>query len=192
MERQEPSEHPVTLLLRQARSGDASARDRVTDLIHRELRRIAGREMRGEYPVTLQATGLVNEAYIELFGKSGQPWKDRNHFFAYAATVMRHILVREARRRSAAKRGGDQLRVTLEGLPAVQRDDELIALDEALEHLSDIDERKCRVVEMRFFGGLSIDDICDVLALSPASVHRELKAARGWLYHHLQIEGPDE
>ncbi len=175
----------VTLWLHEARGGDAEARERVLDVIHGELRSIAHRQIRDERQLTLQATGLVNEAWIELFGQPGSHWENRSHFFAYAATVMRHILVREARRRQAKKRGGDQLRVTLEGLPAEQREEDLIALDDALVALTELDSRKGRIVEMRYFGGLTIDEICAVENLSPATVHKDLKAARGWLYHEL-------
>lgn len=182
------SEHEppaVTQLLGQARSGDEQARERVVDLIHGELRAIADRQMRGERAITLQATGLVNEAWIELFGRQGSHWEDRQHFFAYAATVMRHILVREARRRQAGKRGGGQLRVTLEGLPEAQKEDDLIALDAALDRLAELDPRKGRMVVMRYFGGLSIDELCAVESLAPATVHKDLKAARGWLFREL-------
>ena len=141
--------------------------------------------LRGERHQTLQATGLVNEAYLELFGPGGGDWEDRNHFFAYSATVMRHILVREARRRQAAKRGGGQLRVTLEGLAGEQFADDLIALDEALEKLAHIDERKSRLIELRYFGGLNIKELCALEGRSPATVHKDLKAARGWLFHEL-------
>lgn len=181
----EPKRSEVTQLLRQARAGDDSARSRVVDLIHGELHGIAQRQMRSERNVTLQATGLVNEAYLEMFGKRDGAWEDRNHFFAYATTVMRHILVREARRRQAKKRGGDQLRVTLEGLPAEQRAEDLIALDIALNALTQMDSRKGRIVELRYFGGLTIDEICAVENLSPATVHKDLKAGKGWLYAEL-------
>ena len=181
----QPVSQAVTQWLREARSGDVEARERVLHVIHGELRSIADRQMRDERQLTLQATGLVNEAWIELFGQSGSHWESRNHFFAYAATVMRHILVREARRRQAKKRGGDQLRVTLEGLPAEQREEDLIALDDALVALTALDSRKGRIVEMRYFGGLTIEEICTVEELSPATVHKDLKTARGWLYHEL-------
>lgn len=181
----ESTRSEVTQLLRQARSGDDGARSLVVNLIHGELHDIAHRQMRNERGLTLQATGLVNEAYLELFGKQAGAWEDRNHFFAYAATVMRHILVREARRRQAKKRGGDQLRVTLEGLPAEQREEDLLALDAALDVLTELDPRKGRIVEMRYFGGLTIDEVCAVENLSPATIHKDLKAARGWLYAEL-------
>ena len=172
-------------MLKQAGSGDEHARDKLIDLIHHDLYRIASRQMRPGESITLQVHGLINEAFIELFGKPRKQFSDRNHFFAYAATVMRHILVGEARKRNSLKRGGGQLRVTLAGLPGEQTEDDILALDEALDNLARIDPRKSKLVELRYFGGLKIDEICDFEGLSSATVYKELKAARGWLYHSL-------
>lgn len=174
---------PITELLDQAGGGDVLARERVVRLVHAELSRIASAALRRENPGhTLQTLDLVNETYLKLFEGDPKSWPDRQQFFAYAATAMRHFLVTHARRKRAAKRGGEALRISLSELPDGTNAEELIALDLALDRLQQIDERKARIVELRFFVGLQIDDICDLLGLSAASVHKELRAARGWLY----------
>ena len=154
--------------------------------VHAELKRIAQRQMRLERPdQTLQATALVNEAYLELFSNADRTWNNRRHFFAYASRVMRHVLVSYARRRNAQKRGGELQQVTLTGLSQEQTADELIALDEALTRLAEFDERKSRLFELRFFGGLSIDELSQEMDLAPSTIHKELKSARGWLFNEL-------
>lgn len=174
---------PITELLDRAGGGDISARDQLVRMVHAELSTIARAALRRERPGhTLQTLDLVNETYLRLFEGSPQSWPDRHQFFAYAAAAMRHFLVSHARRKLAAKRGGDALRISLNELPDDTNAEELIALDIALDKLQQVDERKARIVELRFFVGLKIDDICDLLGLSAASVHNELKAARGWLY----------
>lgn len=181
--------HLITQLLGEAREGDASARERLMSLVHDELGRLARWHMQSEGAGrTLQTTELVNEAYLRLFDSRTPDWPDRNHFFAYASMVMRHFLVSHARRRLARKRGGDMVRVTMSNLGTEPKDEELVALDEALTRLGQIDRRKSEIIEMRFFGGLSIDEICNVTELSPTTIHNELKAARGWLYD--AMEGP--
>lgn len=181
--RQEGRSHPITELLDQAGGGDLLARARVVRLVHAELARIARAALRREKPGhTLQTLDLVNETYLKLFEGDPQSWPDRHQFFAYAATAMRHFLVSHARRKRAAKRGGEALRISLNELPDATNAEELIALDLALSRLQQVDERKARIIELRFFVGLKIDDICDLLGLSAASVHKELRAARGWLY----------
>lgn len=176
----------ITQLLHLARAGDNAANDRLIEAVHDELKRIARTQMRSEWrDQTLQATALVNEAYLELFTDDKRNWQNRQHFFSYAATVMRHLLVSYARRRAAAKRGGGQLQVTLTGLAQSQTSDDLIALDEALSRLAELDERKSRIVELRFFGGLSIAELSDELNLGQSTIHKELKAARGWLFNAL-------
>ena len=186
---EESRPHLITQLLGEAREGDAAARERLMNLVHEELSRLARRHLQGERADhTLQTTELVNETYLQLFEGRSPEWPDRHHFFAYASAVMRHFLVAHARRRLAQKRGGGMLRVTLSNVGGEQPPEELIALDDALTRLSSIDRRKSEIVEMRFFGGLSIDEICRITELSPATVHNELKAARGWLYH--AMEGP--
>ncbi len=177
----------LTDLLTQASVGNVGAREQLVALVHSELRQLAKAHMRNERPDhTLQATALVNEAYLSLFGAQPYQWPGRHQFFAHASRVMRHILVDHARRKSAQKRGGDRVRVTLDGLAGEQPPDDLIALDEALTALAAVDRRKSELVELRFFGGLSIKDITAVSGLAASTIHKELKAARGWLFHRLE------
>ena len=182
----------VTVLLKAWAEGDYSALERLVPLIYADLRRIAGRQMRHEaVGQTLQATALVNEAYMRLAGNAaggnGVSWQDRAHFFAVAARMMRRILVDAARARGADKRGGANVKVelneSLDGLP--QRAQDLVALDDALVALAAFDERKARVVEMKFFGGLSVEETADVLKISPRSVMRDWQLARAWLIREL-------
>jgi len=174
----------TTLLLRAWAGGDCATLEKLTPHVYRTLRRIAGRYMRDEREGhTLQATALVHEAYLELVDISNVDWQHRAHFFAISAQIMRNILLDRARRRLAAKRGGDAERVNLDELPDVgmERARELIVLDDALQALARADERKARVVEMRFFGGLSVEETAEVLAVSPETVMRDWKFARSWL-----------
>jgi RNA polymerase sigma factor (TIGR02999 family) len=174
----------TTLLLRAWAGGDHEALEKLTPHVYRTLRRIAGRYMRDERKEnTLQATALVHEAYLELVDITNVDWQHRAHFFAISAQIMRNILLDRARRRLAAKRGGDADRVNLDELPDIGmgRARELIALDDALNALANVDSRKARVVEMRFFGGLSVDETAEVLAVSPETVMRDWKFARSWL-----------
>jgi RNA polymerase sigma factor (TIGR02999 family) len=177
----------VTILLRAWAGGDGAALERLIPLVYTNLRRIAGRRMQYEAAgQTLQPTALVNEAYLRLVG-ADVSWQDRAHFFAVASRAMRRILVDAARARAADKRGGGDVRVelneSLDGLP--QRGPELIALDEALEALAVLDARKAQIVEMKFFGGLSVDETADVLKISPRSVMRDWHFARAWLIREL-------
>lgn len=174
----------TTLLLRAWAGGDREALEKLTPHVYRTLRRIAGRYMRDERKGhTLQATALVHEAYMELVDITNVDWQHRAHFFAISAQIMRNILLDRARRRLAAKRGGDAERVNFDELPDIGmgRARELIALDDALNDLAKEDERKARVVEMRFFGGLSVQETAEVLAVSPETVMRDWKFARSWL-----------
>jgi RNA polymerase sigma-70 factor, ECF subfamily len=153
-------------------------------LVYGELRRLARRRMRAENPGgTLQTTALVNEAYLRLVGVTNIAWQDRIHFFAVSAQVMRRILVDAARSRVSARRGGPAPRLNLdEDLDASpQHSRELIALDDALNVLAQIDPRKARVTELRFFGGLSVEEIAGLLKISPQSVMRDWKLAKAWL-----------
>lgn len=182
-----PAPHLITRLLGEAREGNPAARERLMNLVYGELQRLARHHMHGERADhTLQTTELINEAYLQLFDGQSPDWSDRQHFFAYASTVMRHFLVRQARRRLAAKRGGRLIQVTLGNLAAEPKAEELIDLDDALTRLDRIDPRKVKIVELRFYGGLSIEEICDITRLSPATIHNELKAARGWLYNAME------
>jgi RNA polymerase sigma factor (TIGR02999 family) len=174
----------TTLLLRAWAGGDREALEKLTPHVYRTLRRIAGHYMRGEREGhTLQATALVHEAYLELVDIKNVDWQHRAHFFAISAQIMRNILLDRARRRLAAKRGGDAKHVNLDELPDIgmARAQELIVLDDALQALAQADARKARVVEMRFFGGLNVDETAQVLAISPETVMRDWKFARSWL-----------
>lgn len=174
----------ITRLLKAWGDGDPAALEQLVPLVYRELRRLARRRMRAENPGgTLQTTALVNEAYIRLVGVTNMAWQDRAHFFAVSAQIMRRILVDAARSRVSARRGGAAPRLNLdEDLDASpQRARELIALDDSLNALAQMDSRKARVIELRFFGGLSVEETAEVLKISPQSVMRDWKLAKAWL-----------
>jgi RNA polymerase sigma-70 factor (ECF subfamily) len=178
------SPQEITRLLADWSKGDRDALARLTPLVHAELRRIARRQMSREGPGhTLQATALINEAYLRLAGRDGFEWHDRLHFFAVCAQVMRHVLIDHARARARDKRGGGAARVTLEGagLRAEERSADLLALDEALGELEAVDPRKARIVELRYFAGLTIEETAEVLGVAPVTVRREERRARAWL-----------
>lgn len=178
----------ITNLLIQWRGGDQSALDRLMPLVYEELRRLARQCMRRErVGHTLQTTALVNEAYLRMVNSSQVEWHDRAHFFAIAAQLMRRVLVDEARKRHYQKRGGEFTRIELDEtvMAGGQRDSDLLALDEALDRLAEFAPRKCRIVEMRFFGGLSIAETGKVLGLSPDIVKREWRTAKLWLLNEL-------
>ena len=180
--------HDVTDLLLSWRQGDAAALDRLIPLVYDELRRIARRQLRGESPGhPLQATALVHEVYLRLVDVNRMTLKSRAHFFGVAATLMRQIVVDYARRQRADKRGGAVTMLSLdEASPAAWTSSvDVLALDEALDALSAIDARQCRVVELRFFAGLNIDEAAEALALSPATVEREWALAKAWLFRRL-------
>jgi RNA polymerase sigma-70 factor, ECF subfamily len=182
----------LTRLLRAWSDGDREALDRLTPLVVDELRRIAHRYVdreRGEH--TLQATALVNEAWLRLIDTDEVRWEDRAHFFGICARIMRRILIDAARARMTEKRGGGALRVTLDAeLPVATREAEILDVDEALQALTAIDERKARVVELRFFGGLSAEQTAHVLGISEQSVHRDWRLARSWLLRELSRSKP--
>jgi len=178
----------ITVLLKAWGAGDLSALNRLTALVYDELRRMARRHMRKERAGnTLQTTALINEAYLRLVDIQSVGWQDRAHFFAVSAQLMRRILVDGARARGSAKRGGLAIRVDhsaavdLDQIPEVSRSAELVALDDVLNALAAIDPRKARVIELRFFGGLSVEETAGVLGISPQSVLRDWKLARVWL-----------
>lgn len=174
----------TTQLLRAWAGGDQAALQRLTPRVYRTLRRIAGHHLKNEGAGnTLQATDLVHEAYLELIDITDVDWQHRAHFYAVSAQIMRHILLDRARRRLAAKRGGHAERVDLDNLPDLsgERSQDLIALEDALNALAAIDPRKARVVELRFFGGLSVEESAAVLEVSPETVMRDWKFARSWL-----------
>ena len=178
----------TTQLLRAWADGDQGALDKLTPHVYRTLRRIAGNQLKNERAGdSMQATALVHEAYLELIDVRNVNWQHRAHFFAVSAQIMRHILLDRARRRIAGKRGGDAEHVNFDELPDFSggRARELIALDDALNALTAIDARKARVVELRFFGGLSVEETAEVLAISPETVMRDWKFARSWLQSEL-------
>jgi RNA polymerase sigma-70 factor, ECF subfamily len=177
----------VTRLLVAWREGDREALDKLAPLVYHELRRLARRHMANERAGhTLQATALVNEAYLRLVEVTRVQWQDRAHFFAMAARQMRRILVDSARERRYQKRGGGAQKVTLdEQLLVGGPGPNLVALDDALQALEKIDQRKSKVVEMRFFGGLSLEDTAAALGVSPDTVTRDWKLAKAWLMREL-------
>lgn len=183
-----PSSRRVTELLVAWRAGDESALERLIPLVHDELHRLARRQMRRERDGhTLQTTALVNEAYLRLVDLSGVRWQDRAHFFAMSARLMRRILVDHARSRHYLKRGGDARRLTFDEGLAVAADPraDLVALDDALQALARLDPRKSQVVELRYFGGLSVDETAEVLHVSPETVMRDWRLAKAWLLREL-------
>ena len=179
----------VTQLLLAWRQGDEGALSRLIPLVHRELQRLAHMYMTGQ-PAghTLQTTALVNEAYLRLVGYGQVRWQDRAHFIGVSAQLMRRILVDSARSRASRKRGGGDHRMTFdEGLVvSPEREEDLIFLDEALGELAEFDERKCKVVELRFFGGLDVKETAEVLEVSTGTVKRDWKLAKLWLLGKLE------
>lgn len=174
----------ITRLLDAARGGDRGALDRVLATLYRELHGMARRQLAGQYGQTLDATALVHEAYLKLAGRSGARFDDRAHFFAYAASAMRSVVVDYARQRMARKRGGDLHRVTdlpedLEG--GLRLDDDMLALDVALDQLARVDGKLARVVELRYFGGLAEQEIANLLERSERSIRRDWQKARMFL-----------
>jgi RNA polymerase sigma factor (TIGR02999 family) len=183
-----PETGVITRLLLKWRAGDEAAFAELMELVYRDLRVRAEAYLRRERAGhTLQPTGLVHETYLKLVGEAGIPWSDRAHFFAVAARAMRQILVDHARRRTAAKRGGAAERVTLTNLPAEAGGTsvDLLALDAALERLAALDPLQARLVELRYFGGLTIEETAEVLGSSPATVKRSWSSARAFLFAHL-------
>ena len=186
MERKAPSD--VTQLLQGWREGDSKALDALLPLVYKELRRLAHFQLRAERPDhTLQSAALVHEAYLRLVGMNVPQWESRTHFFAIAAQLMRQILVDYARRHRADKRGGRVCKLSLEDamVASRQRDVDVIALDDALQALARIDERQSRVVELRFFAGLSLEEISKAMEIGPATVQRDWTAARAWLHREM-------
>ena len=181
--------HDVTRLLVRWKDGDEAALQQLVPIVHEELRRLARRQMAGERPGhTLQPTALVNEAYLRLVNLKQIQWQDRAHFFAMGARLMRRVLVDFARSRGYQKRGGGAKQVSFtrlldiaEGQPT-----DVVALNDALEALADVDERKSRVVELRFFGGLTVEETAEVLNVSRETVRRDWKLAKMWLLRHLR------
>lgn len=184
----------VSRLLLEWRDGDESALDRVVPLVYDQLHSLAHRYLRGERPDhTLQTTALINEAYLRLVG-ADVDWDGRAHFMAVAAQTMRRILVDHARARASLKRGGGAAQVDLDvaDVAAPEAGWEILALDQALEGVAAVDERKARVVELHYFGGCTYDETARALDISPATVERDLRLARAWLYLRLKGESGAE
>jgi len=181
--------HEITLLLVEWSSGNQAALDRLYPLVYEELRRMAHRYMRRERKGhTLQTTALINEAYMRLVDQKNVHWANREHFFGISAQIMRRILIDHARGYRFAKRRRAEWKVSLDEAPilAIERSRELLLLDEALTSLAEIDARRSQVVELRFFGGLSNEEIASVLKISPNTVIRDWNMARAWLYKELR------
>jgi RNA polymerase sigma factor (TIGR02999 family) len=190
----------ITRLLREWQAGDRAALDRLIPLVYNELHQIAARHMAREgRDGTLQTTGLVNEAYLKLVDQRETAWQNRGHFFAIAAQVMRRVLLDDARRRLRKKRGGPAVRVAIEDVAVSAPDTpvdavDLLAVDRALRDLEQLDPDQARVVELRFFGGLTVEETSAALGISPATVKREWSTAKAWLYRELHMSacGPSE
>jgi RNA polymerase sigma-70 factor, ECF subfamily len=180
--------HEVTQLLKAWTTGDERALEKLTPLVYEQLRRVAQHHMAGQRPGhILQTTALVNEVYLQLLDCGQMNWQDRAHFFAMSAQLMRRILIDFARSRGSQKRGGDAVHVSLDEAPSVSKepDPNLVALDDALKELAAVDERKSKVVELRFFGGLSVEETAAALKVSPETVMRDWRLAKLWLLREL-------
>lgn len=191
-----PSDSPsgITDLLARWRSGEREALDLLMPLVYEELRTVARHYLRRERPDhTLQSTALVHEAFVRLVGQKPPEWKDRKHFYGVAARLMRQILVDHARAHSAGKRGGDVLKVELTEANAGTKTKgvDILALDESLNRLADLDPQQSQIVELRFFSGLSIEDTSELLGLSPATIKRHWTTARAWLFREMNRKSPE-
>ena len=181
--------HQITKLLQKWSNGNRDALDELMPLVYTELHKQAAYYLRNERTEhTLQTTALINEAYLKLIDQTEIDWKNRMQFFAFAAKVMRHILVDHARTKNREKRGGEILKISLEEAGEIAIDDreiDFMALDEALKRLEEIDEQQVRIVELRYFSGLSLEAAADVLKISRATAARDWRVARAWLYREL-------
>jgi RNA polymerase sigma-70 factor (ECF subfamily) len=187
-----PSSEKVTRLLAAWSNGDKAALDQLMPLVYQELHRLARRRLGREIPGhTLQTTALVNEAYLRLVKQKEAQWQNRAHFFAIAAQMMRRILVDYARSRHYAKRGGRGQKVSFDEMIAVPEGQatDVVALDEALTTLGEIDQRKSKMVELRFFGGLSIEETAEVLGVSSATIRRDWTLTKAWLQREMKMAG---
>ncbi|HEX8251024.1 MAG TPA: sigma-70 family RNA polymerase sigma factor [Pyrinomonadaceae bacterium] len=185
-------QHQVTIYLREYQSGNREVLDELFPLVYEELRKLAANRLRGERDDhTLQPTALVHEAYLRLIEQHTQSWQNRAHFFGLAAEMMRRILVNYANNRNAEKRFGNQTRIALDELVTFseQRDVNLIQLDEALKELAEFDAKQAKIVELKFFGGLTNEEIAEVLGVSDSTVKREWRIAKAWLSERMKAEG---
>lgn len=192
MSQHSPSPHEVTRLLIDWSNGDQAALDQLMPLVYAELRRLAHSYMaRERSDHTLQTTALVNEAYLQLVDQKGLHWQNRAHFFGIAARLMRHILVDYARERNCVKRGGEARKVSLEEGAEFSQEKaaEVVSLDDALNTLAEVDPQQSRIVELRFFAGLTVEETAEVLGISPATVKRDWAMAKAWLYHQISGRG---
>jgi RNA polymerase sigma factor (TIGR02999 family) len=182
----------VTQLLADWRGGNRQALEELMPLVYQELHRLADHYLRRErVGHTLQATALINEAYLRIINQEGVNWQNRAHFFGVAAQMMRRILVDHARSHLYAKRGGGAQKLTINealDIPQQERDLDLVALDDALQRLEQIDPQQSRIIELRFFGGLTIEETAEVLGISPATIKRDWNWAKAWLYRELKNE----
>ncbi len=181
----------ITQLLTEWSKGSQSALENLIPLVYDELRRMAKRFMhKQQSDHTFQTTELIHEAYLKLAHQEGQNWQNRAHFFGVASQAMRHILVDYARAKQSQKRGGGNIQITLQETAIISKDNsgEIVALNEALENLGKMDERKMKVVEMKFFGGLTIEEIAEVLKISPETVKRDWRFSRTWLLRELAVK----
>lgn len=187
-----PDTDCVTRLLVEWQKGDQQALDSLIPLVYQELRAIAGRYLSRESPGhTLQSTALVHEAYFKLIGQRQMRWQNRAHFFGIAARMMRRILIDHARHQSRDKRGGTAPKLSLDeavAAPAVESDVDLLALDEALTSLAQIDPRGAQIIELRFFSGLTLEETAEVVGISAGTVKRDWSAARAWLYREMRVK----
>ena len=182
------SSRPITVLLTELRKGNKEAEAELIPLVYNELHRLARHYMRGEREGhTLQTSALVNEAYLRLMGEHGVDWKNRAHFFGVSAQIMRRVLVDHARNRDAQKRGGDVQKISLENafVYSDEQSWQVVAVHEALNKLAEWDVRQAHIVELRFFGGLSVEETAEAMDLSPTTVKREFQLAKAWLYGEL-------
>ncbi len=187
----EPSAN-ITQMLHAVSTGDRRELDGLLSAIYNDLRRLAADQLKLERSDhTLQPTALVHEAYLKLVDQHSTDWRDRLHFFAVASRIIRRILVDHARSHKAAKRGGNWERIPIEQAEAGTSDIDVIALDEVLGELDSIDSRQAQIVELRFFGGLTVPEVAEYLAISPRSVDRDWKCAKAWLYCRLKDEGSE-
>jgi RNA polymerase sigma factor (TIGR02999 family) len=180
----------ITSLLRAWTQGDAGARDRLASLVYNDLRRVAGARLRGRSPQSMSPTDVVHEAFVRLLGQDAR-WVNRAHFFSVAAEMIRRVLVDHARARGARKRGGDLLRVDLSQVEArAPKEVDILALDRALEELGALDARQARIVELRFFGGMTFEETAEAVGMSPSAVKRSWEMGRLWLRWRLSKDPP--
>lgn len=182
----------ITQMLHSVSAGDRRELDGLLNAIYNDLRRLAADQLKLERSDhTLQPTALVHEAYLKLVDQHNTDWRDRLHFFAVASRIIRRILVDHARTHKAAKRGGNWERIPIEQAEVSTSDIDVLALDEVLAELDSIDSRQAQIVELRFFGGLTVPEVAEYLAISPRSVDRDWKCAKAWLYCRLKDEGSE-